>query len=285
MCDSGIEDFPAGDTDTLGEGMRRAAKLGLPVAVHAESPSQLKRPPAPAWRDFVASRPVEAELAAIETALVARRARPAARCTSCTSRAARASSWSPRPRGSTPPCETCPHYLTLDRGRPRDARHRAPSAHRRCARPRARGALAAPAAATSTLVASDHSPCPPEHEGGRLHRRLGRHRRLPVAAAARARTPRPGRRGRGSRRPPSPRASPSPRRAYEPGADADLVLIDLRERHAPELHDRHRLSPFAGRPLTGPRRAHARARRDRLPGRPASSPSRWAPPQTDKGPA
>ena len=29
------------------------------------------------------------------------------------------------------------------------------------------------------------------------------------------------------------------------------MLIDLRERHAPELLDRHRLSPFAGRPLKG----------------------------------
>ena len=30
-------------------------------------------------------------------------------------------------------------------------------------------------------------------------------------------------------------------------ADADLVLVDLEDRHAPELHDRHRLSPFGGR--------------------------------------
>jgi allantoinase len=35
------------------------------------------------------------------------------------------------------------------------------------------------------------------------------------------------------------------------GADADLVLVDRDDHHAPELHDRHRLSPFAGRPLRG----------------------------------
>ena len=29
------------------------------------------------------------------------------------------------------------------------------------------------------------------------------------------------------------------------------MLVDARERHAPELHDRHRLSPFAGRALRG----------------------------------
>jgi allantoinase len=37
--------------------------------------------------------------------------------------------------------------------------------------------------------------------------------------------------------------------AVVPGADADLVLVDLRDRRAPELQDRHKLSPFAGRPL------------------------------------
>ncbi len=36
MSDSGIDDFGRVDDDELGEGMRRAAALGLPVAVHAE---------------------------------------------------------------------------------------------------------------------------------------------------------------------------------------------------------------------------------------------------------
>ncbi len=36
MADSGIDDFPKVDLDTLRAGMRRAAALGLPVAVHAE---------------------------------------------------------------------------------------------------------------------------------------------------------------------------------------------------------------------------------------------------------
>src|SRR5215210_2421044 len=37
MSNSGIEDFEAADDLTLYEGMRRAAELGLPVLVHAES--------------------------------------------------------------------------------------------------------------------------------------------------------------------------------------------------------------------------------------------------------
>ena len=37
MCDSGLPEFPRADDATLYEGLREAARLGLPVAVHAES--------------------------------------------------------------------------------------------------------------------------------------------------------------------------------------------------------------------------------------------------------
>ena len=37
MCDSGLSEFPYADDKTLRDGMREAARLGLPVAVHAES--------------------------------------------------------------------------------------------------------------------------------------------------------------------------------------------------------------------------------------------------------
>src|SRR5437763_858082 len=37
MCNSGIDDFPRADDWTLERGMARAAKLDLPVAVHAEN--------------------------------------------------------------------------------------------------------------------------------------------------------------------------------------------------------------------------------------------------------
>ncbi len=57
MCDSGIADFPAADDDTLAAGMERAARLGLPVAVHAEDPGTLREPQGTDWRAFVASRP------------------------------------------------------------------------------------------------------------------------------------------------------------------------------------------------------------------------------------
>ena len=37
MCDSGLPEFPRADDGTLLEGMQEASRLGLPVAVHAES--------------------------------------------------------------------------------------------------------------------------------------------------------------------------------------------------------------------------------------------------------
>ena len=37
LCDSGLPEFPRADDFTLFEGLREAARLGLPVAVHAES--------------------------------------------------------------------------------------------------------------------------------------------------------------------------------------------------------------------------------------------------------
>src|SRR5688572_4882918 len=68
MCNSGIEDFLSVDEATLREGMKRAAKLGKLVAVHAESEvitSELaKRAQANdrvGIRDYLDSRPIYAE--------------------------------------------------------------------------------------------------------------------------------------------------------------------------------------------------------------------------------
>ncbi|MGA8722432.1 MAG: amidohydrolase family protein, partial [Solirubrobacteraceae bacterium] len=64
MCSSGIDDFPGVDDLTLYEGMCRAAGLGLPVAVHAESEvitaglaQRAHAEGRTAMRDFIASRP------------------------------------------------------------------------------------------------------------------------------------------------------------------------------------------------------------------------------------
>jgi len=69
MCNSGLPEFPRADDLTLFEGLREAARLGLPVAVHAESQELTaglaQRVTGSNVRDFLASRPVVAELEAI----------------------------------------------------------------------------------------------------------------------------------------------------------------------------------------------------------------------------
>src|SRR6266850_1640220 len=43
MCDSGLPEFPRADDATLYDGLREAARLGLPVAVHAENEELTRR--------------------------------------------------------------------------------------------------------------------------------------------------------------------------------------------------------------------------------------------------
>ena len=242
MCDSGIEDFPAVDDEVLEAGMRRAAALGLPVAVHAERPSKLREPEGTTWRDFVASRPVEAELEAIEVAI------ELAERTGCDLHVVHVSSADgvALVAASNATCETCPHYLTLSEDDLETLGTRA-----KCAPPlRPRHVVEALWRALDAvdLVASDHSPCPPELKAGDFTAAWGGIagaqatlglllERLPPPTVATLTAANPARRFN------------LPKGRLEPGADADLVLVDLRERTVPELQDRHRLSPYAGRPL------------------------------------
>ncbi len=77
MSNSGIADFPMADDLTLYEGMARVAKLGRIVLVHAENDqitSELARRAITQGRtgvrDYLTSRPVLAELEAIERAIL-----------------------------------------------------------------------------------------------------------------------------------------------------------------------------------------------------------------------
>ena len=69
MCPSGIDEFPAADERTLRDGMKRIAELDSILLVHAEDPSELHEPRGPSAADFMASRPVEAEVSAIQKAI------------------------------------------------------------------------------------------------------------------------------------------------------------------------------------------------------------------------
>jgi allantoinase len=150
-------------------------------------------------------------------------------------------------------CETCPHYLALtedDLERLGTLAKCAPPLRAAAERDAlwehlARGRIA--------LVASDHSPCPPAMKAGGFAKAWGgiagaqstlalllhegAARGLPLAPLADVVTGAPARR------------FSLPKGRLEPGADADLALVDLRGEHAAEPFDRHRANPFAARPL------------------------------------
>jgi allantoinase len=121
MCNSGIDDFLAVDSATLRAGMKRAAELDLLVAVHAESEEMTRRltnekiaAGKTSVSDFLAARPVEAELDAIRCAL------DLGAETGCrlhivhvsTARSVKLVAEA-RAHGLDATCETCPHYLLL----------------------------------------------------------------------------------------------------------------------------------------------------------------------------
>jgi allantoinase len=270
MSKTGTSEFQAADDLTLLEGMARAAQLGLPVAVHAESraiTSGLAARAAAAgrvgMRDYLASRPVVAELEAIGRAL------GFAAETGCALHVVHVSTGRgvalvarARADGIDVTCETCPHYLVLDE---EDAV--ALGAIAKCAPPlRPASDVAAlwaqVMAGRVDLVASDHSPSPPSlKEGADMLTAWGgisgvqttlallwdagvAGERLVAADLARLL-------GRG----PAARFGLAPRKGLlEVGSDADLALVDPGGSWTVDrdsLHDRHGLSPVAGRTLRG----------------------------------
>jgi allantoinase len=175
MCDSGIASFPRIDPASLRAGMQRAAKLGMLVAVHAEDQPALDRamakrtaasPRTP--RAYLASRPIEAELAAIRMAL------EFAGETGCALHVVHVSSpegialiEEARSQRVDVSAETCPHYLLLNE---MDVvKHGAVA---KCAPPlrdeKRRLALWEDLrAGRIQTVGSDHSPAPAELKQGR----------------------------------------------------------------------------------------------------------------------
>ena len=263
MANSGIPDFARADDLTLYRGMKKAQALGLPVAVHAESEEITSRLAAEALaagctsiRDYLASRPVVAEVEAVTRAIAlagetgcrlhivhishARSAERVARDA--------AHGW------ADVTCETCPHYLALS-----DLDLERLGAPAKCAPP-----LRAPAdvealwqalaAGHFAFVASDHSPAPPAMKkdpnffqvwGGiagiqsTLPILLSRQPAIPLPQVARLTAANV-----------AARYGLPTKGAIAAGYDADLTLVDLNTRYqltTDSLLDRHKLSPYVGR--------------------------------------
>ena len=270
MSNSGIDDFPRSDDATLRAGMKRAAKLGKIVAVHAESEaitSELAAQKLAAdkysVRDYLDSRPIHAELDAIERALqMAGETGCALHIVHVSCGAGVALIASAKKMGVDVSCETCPHYLVLT-----EEDILSIGALAKCAPPlRAQSAQDGLwqflQAEQITTIGSDHSPSPVEMKSDRNFFKIWGgissvqhtlplliteghiNRRVAVSllarlfsASVRDRFDLPPAKGR-----------------IAIAADADLALVDLKQSfvvRAEDLLYRHRHSPYFGRKLTG----------------------------------
>jgi allantoinase len=265
MCDSGLPEFPRADDITLLDGLREAARLRLPVAVHAESEEMVRRLAAHATartaRAFLDSRPIAAEVEAIErAATLAGEAGAPLHIVHVSSGRGVAAAVAARARGVNVSIETCPHYLSFTE----DDLERLGTVAK-CAPPLRSAAeqqalWAAVAHGDVNLVASDHSPTTPANKAGDMMSawggiagvqstlavllERGHHERgLPLTRVVDLLAVTPARRfrirGKG---------------AIAIGFDADLALVDLaasRRLQATDLHQRHPISPYLGRTFRG----------------------------------
>jgi allantoinase len=255
MCDSGLPEFPRADEDTLHEGMRIAAKLGLPVAVHAESPALLQLASGPTVRDYLASRPVAAEVDAIRVATaIAGEAGAKLHIVHVSSGRGVAAALEARARGVDVSIETCPHYLFFteeDMERIGAAAKCAPPLRSKADRDELWSRVLD---GSVSIIGSDHSPAPPEmktsHDFFRIWGgiagvqatlavllQLG----LPLDAIVQRLSTNP-----------ANRFGIANKGSLEVGMDADLALIRANEPFVMDAGlQRHPVSPYTGCRLRG----------------------------------
>jgi allantoinase len=266
LAASGVPEFPPLERAGLRRAAAQIAELGSCLLVHAEDPACLGEVSGPGGADYAAflrSRPPEAETAAIEAVI------DAVRHTGARTHILHVSSAdaigllaAARAEGLAITSETCPHYLTL-------AAEEVPAGATefKCCPPireRANsGRLwAGLEAGVIDFVVSDHSPCPPELKlpgtgdfakawGGIASLQLslpvvwtyGRERGFGLADLARWMAAGP-----------AQLAGLAGKGRIAVGCDADLVAFAPDATFVADagmLAHRHKLTPYAGRRLTG----------------------------------
>ncbi|WP_328460282.1 allantoinase AllB [Actinoplanes sp. NBC_00393] len=261
LADSGVPEFPPVDAAQLAEAMQAVDAL---FVVHAEDPYHLHAAASSAaYADFLASRPADAEHAAVATAIaVARDAGRRVHILHLSAASALPLIAQARADGVRVTAETCPHYLTLDAAAIPDG-----ATEFKCCPPIRDAAnadllWAALADGLITCVVSDHSPCTPDLKrqetgdfaaawGGIASVQLG----LPViwtAAAERGHTLADVVDWMARR--PADLVGLRQKGRIAVGADADLVAFEPDEEFTVDphtLHHRNPVTPYAGKVLRG----------------------------------
>jgi len=266
LADSGVPEFPPLDRAGLRRAAAQIAELGSCLLVHAEDPAYLGESCGPGGADYAAflrSRPPEAETSAIESVVdAARHTGVRAHILHVSSADAIGLLAAARAEGLAITSETCPHYLTL-------AAEEVPAGATefKCCPPireRANsGRLwAGLQAGIIDCVVSDHSPCPPELKlpgtgdftkawGGIASLQLS----LPVVwSYARERGFGLADLVRWMAAGPAQLAGLAGKGSIAAGCDADLVAFAPDASFVVEpgmLAHRHKVTPYAGRQLTG----------------------------------
>jgi allantoinase len=270
----GCEGFTSIDAANLEAALPVIAQTGLPLLVHAELQAPIDAaltslPAAndPKWREYptyLASRPDEAELAAIRMLIdLCRKYRFRLHIVHLATAQALEMLRSAKAEGLPITVETCPHYLHLTAETITNGATEFKCAPPVRSRDNREALWKALAAGVIDLVATDHSPCPPAMKGredGRFNVAWGGIASLSMAlpvvwteAYSRGFTLRDLARWMSG----APAALAGLRHrvgGIEPGRDANLLIFDPEEETVVTedmLHHRHKVSPYLGEVLRG----------------------------------
>jgi allantoinase len=301
LVPSGVEEFPAVDETDLRPAMAELARRGAVLLVHAELPGPIAAAAAGVWNGalpeelrlysrWLRSRPAEAEVAAVEMLIrLVRETKCRTHIVHLSTPEALPALRAARAQGLPITVETCPHYLTFCAEEIPNggvAFKCAPPIRSRLDREALWEALRAK---EIDLIASDHSPSPPEMkhlDAGDFRAAWGGIASLQVSlpvvwTAARERGFSVTDVAAWMCAAPARLAGIADRKgSIAPGRDADLVIWEPEIRstiHAAALQHRHKITPYAGRTpfglirstlLRGETVYHERAWLDRPIGRP-----------------